>query len=163
MPLEYSPKDATTAWPEGDYQAALTGVEDTHAKSSGAPMQIWTWTVYHSDGRNQEIKEYVTVPGGTWKIKQLAKALGKQADFDAGTFQADDHYNAIVIVELKIEKQDGFDDKNRVQKYKAKGAQDNGSPSTPQRKLPPRPGSGPGPSTAPVSKEPQFAADDIPF
>jgi hypothetical protein len=114
MPLHYDPKAATSAWPEGEYPASLESVTDTHSKSTGAQMQVWAFRVYHPDGRDMLLKDYV-VEATAFKIKNLAKALGRLADFDSGKFQADDHQGASVGVKLKIEEgKDGYDDKNKI-------------------------------------------------
>ncbi len=122
MGLPYNPKDAESCWPEGDYDAILNSSEDTVSKTSGADMEVWQIGVYHPDGREQTIKEYVTA-SAAFKIKQLATALGKKADFEAGTFHAEDYIGAAFTVALSIEAQDGYDDKNRVAKFKAKTIQ----------------------------------------
>lgn len=122
MPIEYNPKDATQCWDAGEYDAVLVKVEDSVSKrkpdgSGGNPMQVWTFRAYHPDGREQLVTEYVVVPAATFKIKQLAGALGRGPDFTTGQFQAEDHINANVILVLTVEQQEGYDDKNRVAKY----------------------------------------------
>lgn len=117
MPIDYNPKDAVQCWAPGDYQATLTNVEDKTSKA-GNPMQVWTFRAYHDDGREQLITDYVVIPAATFKIKQLAVALGKKADFDGGTFQADDYINSDVTLELVVDQQDGYDDKNKVKKVR---------------------------------------------
>lgn len=161
MPISYEPKDAETAWPEGDYEGVLMAVKDKTSKvkpdgSGGKPMQVWTVQVYHQDGRSQDIDEYVVIPGATFKIRQLAAALGKTKEFEAGRFQADDYINANVTVTLSIEAQDGFDDKNRIKKFKPPLRQ----PAPTQTPVPrqQRPALAPAPYS-----EPQFRSDDIPF
>lgn len=166
MPVTYNAQDAVTAWDEGEYEAVLINVEDTTSKSSGKPMQVWTWEVYHPDGRKQEIKDYVVIPAATFKIKQLAQALGKDKEFAAGTFQADDNINCNVTAVLTIDKQEGYDDKNKVGRVKSLARA-----STPSRQTAPRTiGEGvrqkianrPAP-VSPISEEPVFKDDSIPF
>lgn len=115
--LQYKPEDASSCFPLGEYPGTLANVVQTTSKTSGGDMEVWHVTVYGQDGRESTIKDYVTVPACTWKIKQLAKALGKLADFEAGRFQAEDYIGANLRVELVIEEQDGYDDKNKVKKY----------------------------------------------
>ena len=117
MPVTYDPNDATSAWPEGTYAATLEDVEDTTSKSKGTPMQIWSVRVYHPDGRDQLIKDYVTVPACTWKIGQFASAIGKSAEFKAKTFQADDVRGVNFDVELAVETSSQYPDKNKIGKY----------------------------------------------
>lgn len=116
--LNYNPKDANECWPCGEYEACLRGVMNGTSKTSGNEMETWTIEVFNDDGRKQVIKDYVTSPGGTFKIKQLAAALGKNDEFKDGTFQAEDYIRANFRVDLKVEAQDGFDNKNRIAKFK---------------------------------------------
>ena len=169
--IQYNPEDANKkCWPEADYDAVLISVEDGISKTSGNEMEIWQIGCYHPDGREQTIKEYVTA-SSIFKLKQLAIALGRRAEFDAGTFQAESHVGAGFTVALGIEQSDSFDDKNKVNRIKAKGiaAPAATAPSTAQ--APPRSIAAgarqqiqnrPAP-TNPISEEKQFADADIPF
>lgn len=144
MPLDYDPKKVNKCWPDGDYDAVLKGVADKISKSSGSDMQEWTIEVYHPDGRKQLISEYVT-SASAFKIKQLAQALGLAAAFEAGTFQADDHEGADFMVSLITEKQEGYDDKNRIKKFLSPKAKPTAM------------------AAALDAAGPQFKNDDIPF
>lgn len=176
MGLNYNPEDANKTWPDGEYPAVLEKVEQKTSRlkpdgGGGHPMEQWTFRVYHPEGKDQLIEDYVTIPACTWKIKQLAKALGKDADFKAGTFQAEDHIGAGLTAELITEESVGFDDKNKIKKVKAKASAGPTTAPTSQ----PRKQQGPadslrGRSAAsmaavgnPISEEKQFADDDIPF
>ena len=168
MALNYNPKDAEKCWPEGDYDAVLMTVDDTVSKTSGADMEVWQIGCYHPDGREQTIKEYVTA-AAAFKIKQLAIALGRKADFDNGTFHAEDFVNASFIVSLSVEEQDGYDDKNRVAKFKPKAVRPPSKPNSPPRppatigagvreKLASKP-----PAQQPFGDEAAFTDSEIPF
>jgi hypothetical protein len=114
MPLPYNPADAATAWPEADYPATLIKVEDAISKTSGQPMQVWTFEVFDdANDRKQTIKDYVTAKAA-FKLRDLAKALGQSDAFKAGTFQADENVGCNVLASLVIEQQDGYDDKNKI-------------------------------------------------
>lgn len=161
MPITYDPKDGTAAWPEGEYQAVLASVEDGTSKTSGAPMQTWTWEVYSPGGRKQTIKDYVVVPAATFKIRQFAAALGKHKEYEAGDFQADDQIGESVTAVLKIEKQDGYDDKNKIANVKPWQAQTTRpapqkGPAIPKRQPAPAPAN-------PISDTQEFNDADIPF
>lgn len=163
MALDYNPDDAVRVWPAGNYDATLAKVEEKVSKrkpdgSGGNPMEVWTLEVWDANGEKQLISDYVVIPSATFKIKQLAVALGKEADFKARQFQASDYIGAGFIVELVVEKQDGYDDKNRVKKYlpgvSAEPAPAPQRPTRPQRQ----------PVTSPpFSDNQEFKEDDIPF
>lgn len=163
--MDYNPEDATQVWPavmDGKpiaYDAELLKVEETTAKSSGNPMEVWTVKVYDPEGRSKTIVDRVVVPAATWKIKQLAAALGQQAAFQSRHFQAGDNIGAGFKVNLRIEKQDGFDDKNTVGTYIGippvreaitAGAAPARKPVAPQQ-------------APPYGNEQQFKEDEIPF
>jgi hypothetical protein len=118
MALNYSPRDAEKCLPTGDYQASLKTCEEKTSKA-GNPMAVLTWEVYPDDQRPPVlVKDYVVLPDGTWKIKRLAQALGKEPDFKTGHFQPEDQIGCSILLELRVEQQEGFDDKNAVKAYK---------------------------------------------
>ncbi len=177
--IEYDPKDAVNVWEAGDYDAQLTKVESKTSKSSGKPMDVWTIEAYHPGGPSQLITEYVTA-AAAFKIKQLAIALGRKSEFEAGTFQAEDHIGAGFKVALTIEESDQFGDKNKIGRFKPADAsaptppvqrqqgrqnvqQQNTAPVArrdPRNEQRERVAAG-GP--APFSDEQQFKDQDIPF
>lgn len=169
MALNYNPEDAVRLWPVGVYDATLTKVEATTSKvkpdgSGGNPMEVWTLDVYDENGNKQIISDYVVIPAGTFKIKQLAQALDFEDEFKAGQFQAENHIGAGLAVELAIEKQPGFDDKNRIKKYRAPAANPDaptGAPSQRQSSAPPQRQRQP--VTSPIGEGQEFKDDDVPF
>jgi hypothetical protein len=115
---EMDTQDGSSCWPAGDYDVTLIKVEETTSQKSGNPMEVWTFEAYN-DGRKQLIKEYVVIPAATFKIKQMAIALGRKDEFDSGSFHAEDHLGASFIGTLSIEEGDAnYDDKNRIAKLK---------------------------------------------
>ncbi len=114
MPLNYNPKDASGAWPEGDYVAVLAKVEDAISKTSGQPMQVWHIECHNEAGKTRTIREYVTA-STAGKIKALARAVDQLAAFNAGEFQADDHVGANFRVELKVEDSEQYGPQNKIQ------------------------------------------------
>ncbi len=163
MPLQYNPKDAAGCWPEADYDAELIQVVDKVSKSSGNDMQEWKVKVHRGDGATKLISDYFVPPGSTFKLKQLAGALNKMDDFNAGTFQADDYEGAGFKVHLTIEAGEGsYEDKNKIQKYLS--AESSPAPR-PAPSIKQQIASRRQPVTADqaLSSEPQFKKDDIPF
>jgi hypothetical protein len=172
MPQNYDPDDANMCWPEGEYDAALIKVEDKTSKvkadgSGGNPMQVLTWRCYHDSGQEQLISDYIVFPNATFKLRQLAIALGKVDEFEARTFQADDNINCTVVAVLGIEKQDGYPDKNKIKKVKAgKGVGPAPSQLPPRRVIDPTAAKARAPGQRPESPfegEPAFTSDEIPF
>lgn len=128
MAFSYDPNDASSTWDAGRYAANLEDVEDAVSKSSGEDMQVLTFRCWHTDGREQLVKEYI-VKKTLWKLKAFAKALGKLDDFNAAKFQAGDYLQAPINVELRVDAaKDGFEEKNSIAKMLPSGI-DASSPS----------------------------------
>lgn len=160
MPLDYKKDDANKCWPEADYDAELLQVLDKVSKTSGNDMQEWKVKVMNDDGKSMTISDYFCPPGGTFKLKQLAKALGKEQEFNAETFQADDHEGAQFKVHLVIEEGDGgYPDKNKIQKYLSAKA----APAQPSIKQQVQALRQPVTKEMALSQDQQFKGDDIPF
>lgn len=164
MALNYNPKDAATCWDEGAYDASLVKVESGVSKSSGKDMEILHFRCYHPNGNEQTIKDYIVVPSTLFKLKRLAIAIGQKAEFENGTFQAENYINSNVKVFLKVDRQDGFDDKNVIDKFVTEV-----STNTPVATQQPRttvsdfrPAKQPV-TPSPISEEAVFKDDDIPF
>lgn len=117
MGVKYNPKDASEAWPVGEYDATLIEVTETVSKSSGNDMEVWKFKLYGPDSREMMIREYVT-SAAVFKIKALAKAFGKLAEFQREEFNAADYINQNLTIELKVETHDEYGDQNRIKSYK---------------------------------------------
>lgn len=171
--MQYDPKDAVKLWPAGDYDATLVKVEEKTSKvkpdgSGGNPMQVWTWEVYSPDGDTMQVKDYVVVPGGVFKIKQLAIALDLKDAFEAGTFQADDHIGQGVTVQLTVESSPGFEDSNKIKKVKPNALASGAEVQSTTAREPATASVGGGRPARPAAEPPfgdeqQFKEDDIPF
>jgi hypothetical protein len=161
--IPYNPADAIQCWTKGVYQATLAAVVEGTSKK-GAPMLTLSLQVYRSDGREQTVREYITFPNGTARLKRLAEALGEKQAFVSGTFDPASCIQRNLTVELEVEEQDGYPDKNRVAKYLPATIH-----STAPAPAAPSPKTSAGERQAaqaggdPLSDTPQFKEDDIPF
>lgn len=118
--FDYNPEDATSCLPEGDATLAIKSCEDKTSRA-GNDMAVITFEAYVGE-RKGLITEYVVNPTTLFKLKQIARALGADAEFDAGKFDPAKHIGETLAAVIAIESQDGFDDKNKVKKYLPKGA-----------------------------------------
>src|SRR5690606_28105356 len=118
--VRYDPANASSAWPAGWYDATIEKVEDGVSKSSGNEMQTVTFTVYDTNGQQRDLTEYfVNSSNSLWKYKQLAIALGQGEAFQAGSFNAANHTGDRLTIELKIEEDPEYGDKNRAKAFRA--------------------------------------------
>ncbi len=116
--FNYNPGDAVACWPEGEYDAILESAEVGTSKSSGAPMQTLSFRVYHPDGREAVVKDYIVNPSTLFKLKRFAVAIGQGEDFKAGTFQAADHLQTRLTLALSVQESAEYGDRNQVDGYK---------------------------------------------
>jgi len=120
MPLTYDPADAVTVLPEGEYNAVLEKYEEKLSKK-GNQMGVLTWKVFDdASERTPFVTDYIAVPAFVWKLKKLAKSLGREQDFKDGKFQPEDFVGTSTRVFIGVDKQEGYDDKNVIESYVAK-------------------------------------------
>jgi len=117
MGMKYNPADAVNILPAGEYEAVLAKVEDKTSKK-GNEMQVLTWQVFAADGKCVNVTDYIVNPSTLFKLKKLAKAVGRLPEFEAGAFQAEQVVDCNIIVDVGIDSQPGFDDKNVIGNYK---------------------------------------------
>lgn len=118
MAWKYNPKDAESCLPEGEYEATVNSVTEGESKTSGNPMLTVGFAVYPPAGGERKVNDYIVNPSTLFKMKKIARALGEEDDFKAGTFDLADHIGANLTLVLDVQQQDGFDDKNNVKDYK---------------------------------------------
>lgn len=172
MPISYDPKDASSAWPADEYDAVILAVEETTSKKTGADMYKVTLEAFNKEGKKQTIYDYIVVPAAVFKLKMIAQALDKVAEFNAGKFDLTKYQNRRLTLDLDMVEDPQYGDKNTVRKYLAPKA---GS-SAPVTKR--GPGYGADPSMkdvlkereavnagagSPISGDEHFKEDDIPF
>lgn len=119
MAITYNAKDAVRVFDAGEYDAILEKCIEGTSKATGNPMLTLTWKVHCEEtNRSQLVTDYIVVPAMVWKIKKIAVAFGKLKEFEDERFQPEDYTGWSCRLTLKVEKQDGFDDKNGVAGYK---------------------------------------------
>lgn len=115
--ITYDPKDAVQTLPAGEYNAVLEKYEEKLSKK-GNQMAVLTWKVFDANSdRTPFVTDYIVFPAFTFKLKKLAKSLGKLADFESKVFQPEDYVGASTRVFLDVESQEGYDDKNVIGNY----------------------------------------------
>jgi hypothetical protein len=112
--VRYDPKNASGALPAGEYDATIKSATDGTSRA-GNSMQTVVFEVYHGTS-SFEVTEYYVDGPALFKYRYLAKALGAGDDFKKGTFDAADYLGQPVRLELRIEEDDEYGDKNRVAK-----------------------------------------------
>jgi citrate lyase beta subunit len=127
--IPYSPTDAKKRdlLDEGDYVATIEDVTKKISKKAAARGETKE-NMYEVVLRvgNQRVWDYVTIPGGTWKLEQIAEALGEADAFVAGTFDLEKKCGAKIGVYLRA-KSDSFGVKMQCGEYLKPAHRDFGS------------------------------------
>ena len=125
MPI-YNPADAKAkVWPSKDYDAELVGCRESISKgekTKGQVIEEVIFKVYDADGNTKQVSDRIIYPDpenpdsshSLWKLKAIARAIGKESEFEAGTFQVSEQRGESLRVELGIERQAGYEDKNVI-------------------------------------------------
>jgi len=121
--ITYNPEDAVTTWPDGEYGATIESVVPKISKA-GIEKGLATPNMHEiilkvyptGEGPTQKVWDYISYPKGTWKLEQIAEALGGLDNFKAGRFNVEEHVGQNVTVYLRT-KNDSFGAKNTVGEY----------------------------------------------
>lgn len=152
--MKYNPKAAVACLAANVYDASIDKMEAGTTKKGDKDMVTATLRLY-TDLGERTIKEWIVMPDFAWKLKRIAKAIGKLAAFDSGEFDPRDYEGEVLAVELVVEESEEYGDQNRIKAF-----------------LPKRVGSRPVDAPAPASTRPKPVAsdaaveiqeDDIPF
>jgi hypothetical protein len=125
--MKYDPKKTANTVPPGRYEAVIFSVEEKERKAGGM-MEVITYQVF-ANGKTLVVRDNL-VEGATYanaKYKRLARALGREAEFKEGTFQAADHRGSNICLELAIEDSDEFGEQNTIKAYWPSAAASNSS------------------------------------
>ena len=117
--LEYDPKDARKTLPDGRYEAELIKCEEKTSKA-GKPMVELTWRIYPNDHPSVQLRDWVAIPSGVWKLEKMAKAWGKEDEFKNATFNPEHHLNETLFVKLKTRSDDKYGEQNTIAGYEGK-------------------------------------------
>lgn len=155
--MRYNAKDAIACLPAGTYDATVEAVTETTSKS-GKEMLVVSYRIYKPNGGDTALKDYVVNPNGLWRLKRLAKAIGKTAEFESGVFRESDYVGSNLKLDLDVEEDEQYGDKNRIAGWVSKDAAPSPQPAAatkpPAQTKKPAPG---GMAYTPVEEE------DIPF
>lgn len=114
--MRYNPKDAITALPPGPYEAILQKCDESLSKK-GNEMMTLTWKIIAGPNKSREVKDYIVSPATIYKLRNLARAMGKMVEFENASFQPGEFIGCHVTVDLGIEHSQGFDEKNVIGAY----------------------------------------------
>ena len=110
-------RPAFEPWPVGEYDFEIVKAEDTVSKSSGREMLALNIKIFNSDGEYRFVNDYI-VDNATWKLHQLARAVGLDAEYDSGNIEAYMLENKVGRAKIKIKPAQGdFPAGNQVGEY----------------------------------------------
>jgi len=116
-------------WPKGDYSFEILESEDATDKNGNDMLKLKV-KVFKDNGASQNIFDYVS---GTWmeyKLRHLAEAAGKLADYEKGELNAYDLVGktGFCKVGVSVDKTGQYPDKNGINDYLT-----DGKPSAPKK------------------------------
>ena len=124
--MKFDPNAATEGgnnfapWPVGEYDFEVAEAEETTSKAGNDMTKLKLW-VYDSGGNRRMLFDYL-VASAVWKIKAFAETAGMLADFERGEMDAALMVGRVGKARLGIEKQEGFEERNKVLAYVKKPA-----------------------------------------
>lgn len=114
----HEPQEATAMLEAGVYDATIHSAEEKTSKK-GSPMIELCLDVYAPSGEPVPVYDYlVSAPKAAWKIRNFCEAIG--LDYEAGAIDAEALVDQNIKVKIGVEKQEGYDPKNKVITYIAK-------------------------------------------
>lgn len=113
----YEPKDARRCLPEGEYEAVIADCDYGESKA-GNDMATMKVEVTTESGGKVFVRDWlVNHAKMLWKLKDLAKAVGKLREFDEGSFEPHHAVGVPLIVVLSEEEDPKYGEQNRVAGY----------------------------------------------
>lgn len=159
MAFNYNPNDAVSSWPADDYDGEIASIEEQTSKAGNDMLKLGV-KVYHPDGRDKIVTDYIVNPTGLFKLKQIAMALGQGAVFNAGKFDPYSMKDKRICVSLKVTESEQYGEKNEVKKYSSPKVSSPAKPN-PAAARSQRPGAIETPS--PIGEADGIPAEEIPF
>jgi len=118
--LNYNHKDADKGGdryeplPVGEYDAVIAAVDEDVSKTSGDPMYKVTLEVY-SGNQKRPLWDYIVMTEKmVWKLKQYARAMGAEAEFDDEAFDLNAYEGNGLRVNLSIRNDLKYGNQNNV-------------------------------------------------
>lgn len=93
---------------EGEYQFEIINAVEKKSKSD-KPMIELEVAIYHQDGRNKVIKDWIVMDGlMAWKLKRVCQSINKEKIWESGSVYAEDLKNGVgsCVVKLKPSQND---------------------------------------------------------
>jgi hypothetical protein len=113
--MKYNPEAATGMLPPGQYEAVVKVARDKVSKAQQEMIEL-ILTVYGADGRQVDVFDYLlSSDDWQWKVRHFCESAG--LDYARGELVAAWCTECNVRVNLGVEKQEGYREKNRVLDY----------------------------------------------
>jgi hypothetical protein len=124
MAVKFTPKTAGEIeaekakflpWPKGAYDFEVAAAEDATSKA-GNEMIVLELQVFDQNGNRRQMKDWLleTLPV---KLKHACEAVGLHAAYENGNISSYDFVGRTGRLTLGIERQSGYEDRNKVLGY----------------------------------------------
>ena len=114
--MNYDSNDAKNYLPDGDYIAVLAECEETTSKKTGKEMLKCVWEILIGP-RKVSIWDYIVNPTGLFRLRMIAKALGREGEFDGNQFQLTGEIGIRLQLTLSLEESPQYGPRNRIEAW----------------------------------------------
>lgn len=121
--MNYDPKDASSVIPEGEYEASIAAVTSVNKdgeqlrSKDGYEMVCVTFEVYVGDAARKLFVYFTASPKALFRYRQLALALGQEAQFKLKQFQAADNIGANLRITVGIKDDPKYGEQNTTDAF----------------------------------------------
>jgi hypothetical protein len=123
--MQYDPKDASSAIPEGVYEATITNVVERRADGTdmkdknGYDMMRVSFDVYVGDATRKLSQYFSANPSALWRVKKMAEAVGLGEKFKAGKLVGGDLLDKNLRLTLTVKDDPMYGEQNQVKAFDA--------------------------------------------
>jgi hypothetical protein len=121
--MQYDPKDASSAIPEGVYEATITNVVERRADGTdmkdknGYDMMRVSFDVYVGDATRKLSQYFSANPSALWRVKKMAEATGLGEKFKAGKLVGGDLLDKNLRLTLAVKDDPKYGEQNEIKVF----------------------------------------------
>jgi hypothetical protein len=123
--MKYDPKDASSAIPEGTYEATVVYITEVDKEGNplkdrnGYDMMRVGFDVYVGDVTRKLSQYFSASPMALWRVKKMAEACGLGEKFKSGALQAGDFADKNMRLTLTVKDDPKYGEQNEISAFGA--------------------------------------------
>lgn len=121
--MQYDPKDASSAIPEGVYEATVVTITERRDDGSemkdknGYDMMRVAFDVYVGDATRKLSQYFSAGPSALWRVKKMAEATGLGEKFKAGKLVPGDFLDKNLRLTLAVKDDPKYGEQNEIKVF----------------------------------------------